>query len=433
MIKSITEITKTFIEFLKNPIEQQEPIQTIKQKTKTFFTLLLIDILIGSVIVGICAIIEEFGLNISGNDINQKMLENESIWYVLLFIVIVGPLFEELIFRLPLRFKFNYLAQSIILFSSIAGKEKKTKVKIYLQNFWTTHFKWIFYSVSLIFGLIHLTNYEELSITIILFAPLLICSQFIGGLTMGYIRVKYNFILALLLHLTFNLIIIGAALTTMDFTANKIDIENVNYAIKINKSSMFDKTNQEYSFYDGKYCNIDVTKISLKTIINKILEKDEHFTETNDIKAIETKINLSFANHTKGVFDSEDIILQHLSDLFNFEYEILDKQQQIWDLHIEDTLKLMKYKSKTPVTKSSTMIFPDKIEFENVDLSIIADAFTTEYNELVVCSNNPKYRFDFSISTSNKDFNSLIHLLKQYGLSLKKRKINCEYVYVNFK
>ena len=448
-MKPIVETLKDFIDFLKNPVEQKDQIQTIKQKSKRFFSLLVLDLLVAGIVLVIVAVIKKLGLDLAETYAMYELFEILPVWGVVLVTVIVAPLLEELAFRLPLRFRYNFLARLIILLASIAGKRNKIKVAICLRSFWRRHFRWIFFSSAIVFGLIHLTNYE-LSPTILLFAPLLIFSQFVGGLMLGYLRVKYNLMLAILLHSIFNGILIVAYLIYMNATVEKWDVEKADhyYSIKIKEASI--RENQSASDFSPARDSINFHEMSLKSIINILFEKDEFLSETNNPQLADTKINLILVNHARGIFENKEIILKHLSDLYNFDVEVLKKEheQGVWNLVIRDTVELMKYKSKTqdeqPVHslvkidatefrrgKSSSI----RMEFENAELPTIANSLKTNLGKFIIANNDITSRFNFTIFVDMEDFQAVINSLALYGLSLEKadQKVEYEYIYINFK
>ena len=98
-------------------------------------------------------------------------------FYSFISILLIAPLVEELIFR-------------YFLISVIDSKK----------------FLFYFYFSSFLFAVIHSTNYEITSANVI-FTPLIFMSPFIGGLVLGYFRVKFGFWFAVLLHSSYNLLI----------------------------------------------------------------------------------------------------------------------------------------------------------------------------------------------------------------------------------
>ncbi len=105
----------------------------------------------------------------------SQLFENYSPIVILFLAAIVAPIMEELIFRAPL-----YLFRKV----------KK-------------NFKYIFYGVALIFGFIHISNYD-ITTTSLLLSPLLVAPQIIAGLILGYVRIRLGLPYSILLHSMFN-------------------------------------------------------------------------------------------------------------------------------------------------------------------------------------------------------------------------------------
>ncbi len=106
---------------------------------------------------------------------NSQLLEKYSPMMVFFLAAIAAPIIEECIFRAPL-----YLFRKV----------KK-------------NFKYIFYVFALIFGFIHISNYEITATSLIL-SPLLVAPQIVAGLVLGYTRVRLGLQYSILLHSLFN-------------------------------------------------------------------------------------------------------------------------------------------------------------------------------------------------------------------------------------
>jgi membrane protease YdiL (CAAX protease family) len=205
------ETGKDFLDFLKRPTEAADCEQTVERKAKRLFAILAIHF----PIMGICLAINSCITSlVSINFENHRLtaiLQQYPIWKVVCLVVVVAPFVEELVFRSYLRFKNNNLAQVISLIASLTGKNNKARTEIALSNFWLNHFSGIFYFSAVLFGFIHLTNYE-FNFTILLLSPMLILPQFIAGLFLGYLRIKYDLILAYIMHAIHNAILLTLTL-----------------------------------------------------------------------------------------------------------------------------------------------------------------------------------------------------------------------------
>ena len=139
------------------------------------------------------------------------------------------PIYEETIFRLPLKIsKLNlflslsalhfilfYHAYSLIILSFISLMIALIPyLKLIPESFyfkigliWNKFFPLLYYGLAISFGLIHMTNFQHLRTAHYLLFPLIVSNQIIMGLIFGYVRVtlKYGFIYSVLLHFFINL------------------------------------------------------------------------------------------------------------------------------------------------------------------------------------------------------------------------------------
>ena len=168
---------QTFLEifsYLKNPVLEKDTNENFKYRLKKFGHLLLISLLTGFLISPIFVIIEEFGLiNMEDHSIGE-MLENFPKLVIFFFVVIIGPSIEELIFRGPLT-----------LF-----KSKKP-------------FKIVFYTLTILFGLIHISNFT-MTKNVLLLTPILVLPQILLGGYLGFIRVRFDLGWSIALHACYN-------------------------------------------------------------------------------------------------------------------------------------------------------------------------------------------------------------------------------------
>lgn len=148
---------------------------------------------------------------------------------------IFAPVLEELIFRWHLRdlygtvyFIFLSLAGlmisqvnsvliqlGIIITALVAAvlviEFLKKKGKWYAIRVWKKNYPFIFYYTAIIFGLIHLSNYKELTIADPSFV-FYIASQAFGGLSLSYLRIKYGLGYSILFHACFNFVCVLLAI-----------------------------------------------------------------------------------------------------------------------------------------------------------------------------------------------------------------------------
>lgn len=155
-----------------------------------------------------------------------QSVQNLSILKKFLLIVILGPVFEELVCRLWLKeAKFNIvISQSICVVFLVYALYKNSNVFINemiiitslvsivfilekcIKNFFQRYFMFIFYLSSVVFGLMHVLNFigiENLFEALVCTSP-----QIVLGIVLGYIRMNYGFKYGLLFHSFINLSVV---------------------------------------------------------------------------------------------------------------------------------------------------------------------------------------------------------------------------------
>ena len=149
-------------------------------------------------------------------------------WTNYLMIVAFAPIFEELTFRYALKYSKTAISimlvmvvwliarftvksnQDIALIVGIAFTlipVIRLAIKPFdnqLEKQWIRFFPFIFHISAIIFGLMHLTNFEHIN-NYFLAIPL-VSSQFVSGYVLGFIRMKFGLIYSMGLHSVWNFI-----------------------------------------------------------------------------------------------------------------------------------------------------------------------------------------------------------------------------------
>ena len=171
---NMKETLKDLITYFKNPLLEKDSNKEIGYRFKTFFLLLVISILTSILVTPLYSVIEALGLVDMDTHKTQEMFKDMSALQIILIAAISVPIIEELIFRAPIT----------------TFKKPKS-------------FKYAFYISSLIFGFIHITNFE-ITTNVLLLSPILVLPQLLVGGYFGYIRVKFGLIWSMLLHGSYN-------------------------------------------------------------------------------------------------------------------------------------------------------------------------------------------------------------------------------------
>ena len=181
-----------FLAFVKNPNDFDYPSLTPREKVSNTLIYFSRISFFGGLTLGLIAVLlAEVGL--------INMPENKFDYGYVVFLlggVIVAPILEECIFR-------GFL-------SSIKNKKS---------------FKWFYYISSVLFGLVHVFNYENSEDFIYTFW-LVTSAQIFIGLLFGYLRVTYGLWYAILLHAVHNFVILNFSYLT-EFITEKVNVSGL--------------------------------------------------------------------------------------------------------------------------------------------------------------------------------------------------------------
>ncbi len=221
------KVLKDFIQFVKKPTEFFLEKLSSKEKLKMLVTLLFFKFVFILVIVyPMKLIIDEYVITI------KEQLSDWGVVKMVLAMIIFAPFFEEILFRLPLRYKRNYIFQ---ILDAITGNR--------IEKMWKKQYPFFFYAFAIAFGLVHISNYENTEALFYWISPLIILSQLLGGVILGYIRLKAGLFWGMLYHGLFNGIIVVIALLfyhnveTISYSDTKIQKFTVHELQYIKKDS----------------------------------------------------------------------------------------------------------------------------------------------------------------------------------------------------
>lgn len=169
-------------EFLKHPLYREDPDRSLRHRLRQTAVLLAWALGIGILLAMILGVVGMTGPWDLDEHAFEALLEEFPPWQVFLLGALVAPLLEELLFRGPLWFFRN-----------------------------SRHFGTAFYIAAVAFALVHLSNFPNLS-EIWYLSPLLISPQLSLGAFLGFIRVRFGLLWAMLFHAVYNGILLGPLL-----------------------------------------------------------------------------------------------------------------------------------------------------------------------------------------------------------------------------
>ncbi len=208
----------TYFQFLRSPDLNAPPIPLQNQTAiRPILGLYSVHLLLLLIVLAVIGQVPNAG------DSNNMLdaIADMPVWYLPVMAVLVAPLQEECIFRLPLRPFAASLALSISLIVLIAFSwfavlpsplllvlaTALASLNLYLwargskvarlQPIYNHYPRVIFYGIALLFGAVHITNYDT---QVWPFLPILVMPQIIVGLLLGFVRLRYGFGWSFLLH-----------------------------------------------------------------------------------------------------------------------------------------------------------------------------------------------------------------------------------------
>ncbi len=223
-----------FIQFLYKPkydlIDQSSFLKKIVLSIRLYTFVFSIIILLGIIL----AISLSFtGFNTQDNAVAQ-LVSSESLLFIILIVIFIGPISEELTFRLGLKYSniktalnlglliglipsflpqnfFSDLLPRVLLtllvsLSAFIVLKRIKKEKI--QSWYTKHFRVLIYLSIFLFGIAHISNYTDLQ-KVWFLIPLLIAPQLLAGALFAFIRSVYGLKYSIYLHMLHNSITIS--------------------------------------------------------------------------------------------------------------------------------------------------------------------------------------------------------------------------------
>jgi len=199
--------------FIKKPVELSEDKASLQLKIGTCGALFLIQIPPLLVLMALVGGLEQLGLWDEDMHSLQKIFQEMEPVLIFFFAVIMAPLLEEVMFRLILRFRSNFLILwSIHIGVALQLGQKRSLLKT-ARKVWDKFYGRVFYLMTMAFGLMHIMNFEP-SLNIYLLAPILVAPQILIGINLGYLRVRFGLIWSILFHAFYNGILMSIALLT---------------------------------------------------------------------------------------------------------------------------------------------------------------------------------------------------------------------------
>ena len=423
MIKPIKDAYLDLFLFLKKPVDHSNSNQTLKEKVTKLFLILILDIAIAGICTLLLSALETFGLFSMENHKVVELLKTMPKSAVIFAFIIAVPLLEEIIFRLYLRYKTNYLLRFFILLFYVAGKENKEHIEKRIKKIWYKQYIYIFYFSAVLFGFVHVFNFN-FDYKMLLLFPILTAPQIFTGIFVGYLRVRYNLIWGYFLHAIHNMILILPFL----FIGDSFDeLKNTDdYFIKIEETVQSESKSEGKIFPDSVYFR----KFKLKDIIANTTNTDTSLIESNSNREMIRELNLTYKNKSDSNSIDRKVINKHLMDLYKYKMNWESRPINSWELVLEDSLKLMSHRTDS-VSGSYIKLSKDSAILYRVQLSGIAYAIQRSKSKRVFMKGNIGGRYNIELNTADStDFKK--QLTSIYGLKLVDTVADIEHLIIDF-
>lgn len=411
------KVLKDWIHFVKHPKDQSDPDQKKLHKAKRLFSILLIDIILMGLLSLLINLFDQRGwVKIEDHQLNF-LLDYVPLEQVLLLVIFIIPFIEEMVFRFFLRYQSNYFLRGVN--TLLTPKSNR------IEYFWHKYYFIFFYSSAILFAGVHIVNYD-LQTTFILIIPILILPQFLLGVFIGYLRVRYSFMLGFWLHALHNGFFILLTLLPYSSSGSKLEINHHDYSLKIEEVGR-SKHSSFYYFKDS----FQFVGTELKMVLSILADKDEYLLEGDRI-LLKKKVNLSFNKHSNLNIPADSLVLQKLEEYFQYNMVTIPKIEQVYILYVADSLPLKNHYVTTGLEVSNMTVSGQEILLENVTLELLAKELSTNYSIRFESQDSWPQTLNFKLP--NKDFSLLEEKLKtEYGIKIKETEKIVEYLEISKK
>lgn len=425
MLQFIQSTYRDFLSFLKQPKQLQEN-NVMAEKGKRLLAVLLLELPIMFVLIILISLFEEMGWVDTSEHKLLELMETLPMVALLIAVVLVAPFFEELIFRFPLKYKRNYLLQLLVAIVGVLSFGRAENVQEKARHWWERCFFLTFYLSAVIFGLVHIFNYADLS-AVLVFIPLLIAPQLILGLFLGYLRMKQGFVWSFYLHALHNLIFVGGALWSISqMDTKEIAGDGFRMQYETLEASLGTNTD-DIQVYRSKD-SVGMENLAIKPLLAQLLYKPEDFIRIIPEEKGDKRINLHFKQLVDSL-NAEEVILQQLQKELKFSLSPDSTATPAWGLVVTDSSLLNSIKANEQ-HQAKTISSKEKFSLQPAGMEALSSLLANASDSVIVDNTGLEGLYELEISRTS--FEEMRSQLQAYGLDLQYMKNSPEYVVVTF-
>lgn len=294
-MRFILQEIKKINAFIQQPVEFFPELLGVKNKARVFLATISYDALFVGVATAILYMVDKYLL------VLQWPLLDMRLWVIFLGAVVIAPLFEELVFRLPLRYNKNWIW-------------RKMEKLFHLEQrvFWTKNYRYILYTFVFLFGMLHLVNYSNKEFLFYLITPLIVGSQLFGGLLLSYVRLKLGFWWGVAHHGIWNGLVIILSLILFH-NKEVVSVKQEGFTLSIHELVYLDSKEKVFKLShleNGLINLLEVKNNSVQQLVDS-LYADDHLVVLND-----TWMNLTL-KAPKGI--DKNVLLDVLKEQYHIK------------------------------------------------------------------------------------------------------------------
>lgn len=405
----------SFVAFIKSPNEENDFDASISSKIKTLLCLFSFALILVFLFTPIFSLLKFLNILDPGSNVLEDLLFEFTFIQLVFVVAMAVPILEELIFRLPLRYKYNYLFRSIVFLISVTRLIPEKKLKDMVQRYWKGIFKYLFYFLAISFGLIHITNFEGFKDQLG-WIPFLTINQLFAGFVLGYIRIRFGLIWSIIYHSLYNFLFFGFAFLSLN-TISDYNYKGDSYSVTIRKiTKPTYKYNTDFQTTPGK---IEFKNYKLSQTLQVLEARPEKYIVISKYKGMYIDINFSSGAITHSTDSARRIVIDHLQKAFSLNIKKQLKIKEVLVLFVSDSIK-------NKMTFSSDTSSNRKLSLKQIGRSL--DYF---YNDLFIVGSdtNHIYSIDLNRMLSFPDMQQ--YLLKNFGIEFRKVTKELEFIKVD--
>lgn len=406
-----------YLKFLKTPTEKPNSNQSklfIWKRLLLFWAFNLLVIFLFELLAA--PLRAWFGINEGKHDLSQELI-NGSYFLIIFSTVIIAPLFEEFIFRFPLKYKRNYIFQFFLILINFRHLGNDFILCRRGYTWWKKNYRYIFYFFALAFAAVHISNFQNWRL-IIWILPLYVMPQFILGLSLGYFRVQHGYWWGVVLHGIHNLILVVLSLIYFHNYIPQKEITDPTFYMQFGyQKPMFFSEEPSLFWTDD---SVSIKSTEAHELFSRIAGCKVDYVLYKDDTISNYPLNLTFVRKDSTV-SAINVIRDELYSCLNIKTDKRVVMSEIWDITIADTSKLNKFINTDSLILTKIENRSGYSKMHQVTLIELGEYLKEKYPE-------KEFKFDFnnsshySFKAQSTNFETTKEWLEdKFGLQFKSR------------